>query len=156
MHGVRDRGGAAGNTDDAPVPAGRGDGGVGVDGLVGAVEVAQSEVDDAGGRGGWPSQDSREGGRELRDAGGVHVSTSPSWSRRAHGRWAGTPVCRGTGLLRLHPPALRGRVPLRGGGSRLRNGNWTGRLRTPAGRSPCTPGWRSWSSPTRGGGMRKD
>ena len=97
MHGVGDGAGAAGYSDDAPVAAVGADGGVGVDGLVGAVEVSQSEVDDAGGRYCVTPDDSGRGCRQRCRLGAEVMVTSPSWSRRAHGRWAGRPACRGSG-----------------------------------------------------------
>ena len=90
-HRVRDGGRAARDTEDPPRPVGVGQRGGGVDGLVGAVEVAQPEVHDPGlghgaavQEGGGGQGRGAKGGRWREHSG--HQSVMEPSRRRATGR----------------------------------------------------------------------
>ncbi|GAB3936521.1 hypothetical protein GCM10027614_13160 [Micromonospora vulcania] len=85
-----DQGGAArGDRDDAPVPAGRADRRLGIDGLVGPVERAEPEVHHAGRDGARPDQWAGLGGQPAQRAqaepGGAdgHRHAGPSGKRNS-------------------------------------------------------------------------
>ena len=151
-HRVRDGGRAAGDAEDPPRPVGVGQRGGGVDGLVGAVEVAQPEVHDPGlghgaavQEGGGGSGRRAEGRRGSQRSPVRHGAVAAARDGQVGG-FVGEP-----GGQRPRRPRRRGRARRPGGGGRRRSSRRGGTPRARRPGSPCTPGSRSSVWPGRRG-----